>query len=146
MKDSETANVHLLHHVPRRIRMRVLSVKGHPRAAASALKSVLRSSGIRSVRACELTGSVVVEYDSAHTDSRALVNLLDARSRLTPRKDQQCCTPQSARTPRFSEMHLRCGSRAATGPLGNQIGSWFLGKTVEIAVERSLMLFLAAVL
>lgn len=68
-----------VHHVPGRLRVRAAAVKGSE-DKASAVRALLEStSGVRSVAANPLTGSVTIHYDQQATSHSALVNLLNER-------------------------------------------------------------------
>lgn len=78
MHRGETVS-HYVHHVPGRLRVRAVAVKGSEEKA-SAVRALLQStSGVRSVAANPVTGSVTIHYDQHATSHSALVNLLSER-------------------------------------------------------------------
>ena len=70
-----------IHHVPGRLRIRNLRIKGKAGHAARYCDVVRCLPGVYAARASAVTGSVVIEYDPSITDQAALLRLLEAEQR-----------------------------------------------------------------
>lgn len=103
-----------IHHVPGRLRIRIPELKRNP-AMADSLKTKLEStSGVRSVIANSLTGSVLIHYDCRVCD-------LDSIFQVVPRQP-----------------HVEPRSRAVPPRFEASIANAIVWYAVEKAVERSI--------
>ena len=121
-----------VHHIPGRVRIRVKDVKQNE-ARASSLKRMIESAeGVKSVEINTLTGSVLIRYDTATTDSSSLLGRLGVSHE--PQIPIRRATP----------------SVPSPAPLQNAIGKAVakavISYAAEKAVERSVLMLLAAVL
>jgi hypothetical protein len=159
MEELQAPSIEYIHHVPGRLRVRVPEVRRNPTAAAS-LEQVLQDTpGVRSVEARELTGSVVILYDRSRTNAIAVVRILDDhRGRFQSADARQGGTPPLA-PPLATQALIRSRANRNAGrppvgirhkdgssTFGSELASWVLKKSIEIALERSLVLLIAAVL
>src|SRR5919197_5946002 len=71
--------VFAIHHVPGRLRIRNLRIKGNAGHAARYCDVVRCLPGVFAARASAVTGSVVIEYDVDITDRAQLLRLLEAK-------------------------------------------------------------------
>lgn len=108
-----------VHHVPGRLRVRCDAVKRNPAAAAAVRARLLRLSGVLSVDARTLTGSVTVHYASGTADPQALLAELGV-------------PPRPART------------GGAIEALGGRVADHAASMLLEKLVERSALALLGA--
>jgi hypothetical protein len=122
-----TNPIQVVHHVPGRLRVRVNPICSNSSAAASIESRLSTVHGIRTVTANPITGSVVVCYDAAQTSSESIIAALEEHS---------------------------IGLVAHTSPPihrsrdedADQVVRWLAQKALEIAVEKSIVRLIAAVL
>lgn len=133
MTGLDPGKITYVHHTAGRLRIRVLSVRGNPELAAAFQRAVRRILGVRSVRACTITGSVVVQYNPAQINEKCLLGLLSVSPPSITVSTERTCTCGASSVPKAS-------------PVSRKIGSWVLGKTAEIALEYSLTLLVGALL
>lgn len=87
-------NNNYVHHTPRRLRVRILALKGNVKAAQELQTSLLEVSGEASVEINLLTGSVLVQYDGERHTFERVRGYMRSR-RLSPsgdRTDQRLLT------------------------------------------------------
>jgi Heavy metal associated domain 2 len=75
--------VYPVHHVPGRLRVRILPIKGHPDKARLFAARMEALPGVRAVAANALTGSVVIHYDARLTSDSKMLAALGVET-LTP--------------------------------------------------------------
>jgi hypothetical protein len=68
-----------IHHVPGRLRIRLVSLRGKPEAAASACDNAIAIGGVLRATANHVTGSLLIHYDREQLDLAALWRALAAR-------------------------------------------------------------------
>jgi hypothetical protein len=71
--------VYTVHHVPGRLRIRNLEIKGCARSTARYCDVVRCLPGVYAVKGRAVTGSVLMEYDPHLTDRDTLLGLLQAK-------------------------------------------------------------------
>lgn len=122
-----------IHHVPGRLRVRTGAVKGSEEKAAS-VKALLQSaSGVCSVAANPITGSVTIHYDQQATDHLRLMELLNERGYFVGQPVVAPLTRVSVPEPRKSQLGSMVVTTVAT----------FL---VEKALEHAIFALLAGLL
>lgn len=119
-----------VHHIPGRVRIRVNDIKRNEARAMSLKRMIENAEGVRSVEVNSLTGSVLIRYDTASTDSASLLRRLGIRHELAA---------AASYVPTAPAMPLE---RA----LGKAVAKAVISYAAEKAVERSVMTLLAAVL
>lgn len=67
---------HYIHHVPGRLRVKMLQLKRNEAKAAEVCKLLACTDGVSNCEVKTLTGSVVISYDADLTNSKKLVSLL----------------------------------------------------------------------
>src|SRR5579872_717669 len=122
-----------MHQVPGRLRVRVAAIHRNARAAAVIENGLRKAHGVRSVTANPLTGSVVVCYDSSLISSPSIVAVLSEHAARWP-AHAKCA------------MHARPAIRPAAVKVAGTVAPWLAKKALEYALERSVMLLIAAVL
>ena len=127
MKGVKAGTIDYVHHVPGRLRVCVRDARRNQAVAGSIAQLIRTAAGVKSVNANALTGSILIHYDPNQTSQRNLMSVLDSAG-LGSRP--------SANTI----------ERGRVSPLAAKIGPWLLGKTLEIAVERSVVLLVGALL
>lgn len=58
-----------MHHVPGRVRFKLLQLKGQARRAEEVEKAVRQMKGVRSIEANTVTGSLLIHYDVTEVES-----------------------------------------------------------------------------
>jgi len=111
-----------IHHVPGRLRIRIPELKRNPAMADSLITKLESTTGVSSVVANSLTGSVLIHYDDSACD-------LDSIFRLVPRQPR-----------------VEPGPRAVRPRLEGKIANAIVWYAIETAVERSIPLVLSALL
>lgn len=128
----EAARVEIIHHLPGRLRVRVPEVKSDA-AFATSLEQRLRSvRGVRAAQANPLTGSVLVHYDRAR--SRSVFGALNSMAAVST----------SALTPVSKPVLSRQTDLAPV--IGRIVLQKALETAIEVAVRKSVLLLIAAVL
>jgi len=120
-------SIQFVHHIPGRLRVRVVPVRDNVRAACLVENRLRKHHGVRSAEANVTTGSVVVRYDAAQTSPQRIIALLDEHSAHLPVVRTGPPPP-----PNRDELVAR-------------IAPWLIKYLLETAIERSLMLLLAAI-
>jgi hypothetical protein len=119
-----------VHSVPGRVRIRLPRLKGRADASAHVCAGVKRIWGVRSARANHVTGSVIVEYDPAALEERAILEHFVAAGEIP-----------HAQVPRHGEVLGR-----AAGEFGQRIGFAIVKGAVGMAFEGTALSVLAHVL
>ena len=114
----------IVHHVPGRIRIRILSIKGSPEGAARVATSIKALRGVIEVAANAVTGSVVVNYDARVARLEAIMSVLQA-----------ALPPNPVAAP-----------LTALNPMARKLGQRLAKSLVEALLERSAMALIAAAL
>jgi hypothetical protein len=112
----------LIHHVPGRLRVRVPAIKKSSRQAALLIAALEATHGICSAEPNLITGSIVIRYDEKSTSGETILTLLRERG------DISCDRPQEV---------VRMRNKVAEAVL------WYC---LEIAVERTVLSMLTAIL
>jgi hypothetical protein len=112
----------LIHHVPGRLRVRVPAIKRSGRQAALLTAALEETQGICSAEPNVITGSIVIHYDHKSTSSDTILTFLRERG------DIGCDGPRAA---------VRMQNKVAEAVL------WYC---LEIAVERTVLSMLGAIL
>ena len=68
-----------VHSLPGRLRVRIPAIKGNAINAEMLVNQVIQLTGISSVRANPVTGSILIQYDPAVTDEAACLAVLNVR-------------------------------------------------------------------
>ncbi len=122
-----------VHHVPGRLRLRLSRLKRNS-AVAHAVEQTVRQ--LHGVRGCEpnlLTGSLVIHYDPARTNSTALISALrSAGYAQEERHPEVVCKAAPQRKP--------------VDRLARKAAEAVIWHVIEAAVERSVPMLLLALL
>lgn len=119
-----------IHDIPGRLRIRVPALKRNHQMAARTEGAFKRVSGVASVQANPLTGSVLVHYNTRATDASAILSAAGVNRAL----------------PSYRRVgSVKAASRDNT-VLTDKIVKAVLWYTLEKVVERSVPLLLAAIL
>jgi Heavy metal associated domain 2 len=120
--------VYPIHHVPGRLRIKILQIKGRPEEATRFAARIESMRGVRAVAANAVTGSVVIHYDPRTTGHYAILAVLQAdvssRSVATP-----------ARKPQVQRTLLK--------PAAEKLGHRLARSIIETLLERSAMALIA---
>lgn len=119
-----------VHHIPGRVRIRVNEIKRNEARALSLKRMIEDAEGVRSVEVNSLTGSVLIRYDTASTDSNSLLRRLGVRHEPAAAPSYVPATP----------------ALPLQRALGKAVAKAVISYAAEKAVERSVMTLLAAVL
>lgn len=118
--------IQLIHHVPGRLRLKSLAIKNHPQRAAGLECSLGKLSGVASVAANTITGSVVVQYDPNSACAASIRNHLNAEG-FEVSSDFRAPAPQAP-------------------TLRPSLGRRVLHSVVETIVERSAVALITALI
>jgi hypothetical protein len=141
MQDSTAPAIQCIHQVPGRLRARVAGLKGN-RAAAIAFEGAIHGMcGIKSAEVSTLTGCVVVRYDRTKTTGVAVLSILNN----THGAERRTLTPAHSVSRKYAPVQPRKRAPAAA-KLPPWLMQKMLEKALEIAVERSLIMLVAAIL
>jgi cation transport ATPase len=116
----------------------------------ASIEGLLRNAkGVQSVSVSPLTGSVVIHYDQRSTTSADVLRSIQNRGYVRPATPLRCEAARPARSLASASRALR-QPRAATSlsvqrTVADYAGRYLLQKTLELAIERSLLLLIAAV-
>lgn len=114
-----------VHHVPGRLRVRTAAVKGSEEKAASVTTLLQSASGVSSVAANPVTGSVTIHYDQQVTDHVRLMELLNERGYSVGQPVAAPLTKVSVAEPRRSQL----GSMVVT-----TVATFLVEKALEQAI------------
>jgi hypothetical protein len=112
----------LIHHVPGRVRVRVPAIKKSGRQAALLSAALEDTHGISSAEPNVITGSIVIRYDQGSISSDTILSFLRERGDIG-----------------------HDSPRAAVG-MRNKVAEALMWYCLEIAVERTVLSMLAAIL
>lgn len=126
-----------VHHVPGRLRVRAAAVKGSEEKAAAVRALLEPVSGVRSVAANPLTGSVTIHYDQQVTNHLRLMDLLDERGYFL---GCPVAAPVAAPVMNVSV------SRSPKSQLGSMVATTVATFVVEKVVEHAILALLATLL
>jgi copper chaperone CopZ len=119
----------VIHHVPGRLRIRVREVKGNVAKAHSIERALAAFPGVKDVASNIRIGSVVVHYDPETASVSSVLSALNV----------DCVMP--AHSPR-----LERGRNIVREEIAKKVASVVLGMLIEKAMQRSLLMLLAAIL
>lgn len=111
--------VQVVHHVPGRLRIRILRLKGSPGEAARVEAQIDSIRGVSNVAANAVTGSVVIHYDARGTRLEAIAAALQLDALRAP---------------------------GPAGPGASKIAQRVARSLLEALLERSAMALIAAAL
>ncbi|MDQ1472652.1 MAG: hypothetical protein QOJ99_4132 [Bryobacterales bacterium] len=141
MEPTTASAIQCIHQVPGRLRARVAGLKGS-RAAAIALEGALEGKrGIKSAEVSMLTGCVVVRYDRTNTTATAVLGILNS----THGTERRALTPAVHSVSR-KHAPVQPRMRRAVTKLPPWLMQKMLEKAFEIALERSVVMLIAAIL
>lgn len=120
---------HYIHHVPGRLRVRTLAIKRNEARARSVKEYLAGMHGVLATEISTVTGSVVVNYDTALLDSTTILNSLHAMGFVAH------TAPQN---------NARVSSNGAG--FGQKLSDTVLTKVVETVFERSAVALIAALI
>jgi Heavy metal associated domain 2 len=120
--------VYPVHHVPGRLRIKILEIKGRPGEAARVAARIESIRGVRAVAANAVTGSVVIHYDARTTGHYAILAALQADVSSRP-------ITAPATMPEVGGKLLR--------PITQKLGHRLASSIIEKVLERSAMALIA---
>jgi hypothetical protein len=128
---------HYIHHVPGRLRIKTLTLKGNQIAAQEVCRLLSATDGVIDCHVKTVTGSVVISYDAELTDGKSLLELLKERGYVN--HAAEVAAPNAGK--RTSSNMTQAASSA-----GSNVGKAVFGFVVEKAVERSAAALIGALL
>ncbi len=127
-----------IHHLPGRLRVRMSCVKDHPDLGPVIAHALYAIAGVRGVRVSPVTGSVVVEYNPAQTDTAAIFARLRKHGGCEHRPIERTAT---------RPVHARpVTARKPSPTFGEKLAKAVTIYLVEKAIERSVPLLITALL
>jgi copper chaperone CopZ len=133
------------HHVPGRLRVTSSKLKRNPAAAARLQTALQELSGVRSVTVSPITGSILIHYDRKATGVEQLLTALRSRG-----YGPECSPEYSGEKDRSEQVwrpaNRRAARRTSDPEWSKVLGSFLVQKAVEVAIERSVLALVAAVL
>ena len=135
--------------MPGRLRVRLPDLKRNAALSAS-IEALLRNAkGVKSVSVSPLTGSVLIHYDQQSTTSADVLRSFQNQGYLRP-AIPLCCAAAGpagslARVAKTVKQPYVERSLSVRRTVAAHVGTYLLEKTIELAIERSLLLLIAAV-
>jgi hypothetical protein len=108
-----------IHNVPGRLRIKIPLIRRNPARCNDVKELLMHLDGVQRIRATELTGSVVINYDPQTIEPQDMIQVL---------KDNDYFDESQAIT---HEAHIQTAASKAGQKIGRAVFGWAVGRALE---------------